>query len=83
MNVSESVDWKTIPFSELAGLRFIARTVNGQTLDGTLVYAFDPFEGRCMCDSDRMRTVFIQDANGHAVLNVNDFISVNVVREPR
>lgn len=81
-NVSESIDWEHTPLEDLHRHRFIARTCEGQTLDGYL--SFEPITSdgpRCF-DWDYMTEVIEQDTNGHNTLH-QPISAINVLKETK
>ncbi|KFI86228.1 hypothetical protein BREU_1401 [Bifidobacterium reuteri DSM 23975] len=83
MNVSESIDWEHTPIDMLHRHRFIARTQEGQTLDGWLCYeTVSPHGGSSLFDWDHMTEVIIPRRYGLNVLH-QFFRSVNVLKEIR
>lgn len=81
-NVSESIDWQHMPLSKLHRHRFIARTQEGQTLDGWLSYESRSPHGPCCFDWDYMTEVIEQNADGHNILHPA-ILAINVLKETR
>lgn len=80
MNVSVSIDWKHMPLPELNRHRFIARTQEGQTLDGYLAYEPQTPHGPCCFDWDYMTEVIERHPAGHNVLHPS-IRAINVLKE--